>query len=64
MLDKRSRRLIIHRLILPKTVLQLAWRPLSKDENAAKYELAVAGEDSSLRVYGFGQEYLIEQKQS
>ncbi|KAL7903479.1 WD40 repeat-like protein [Trichoderma sp. TUCIM 5745] len=51
-------------LVLPKTVLQLAWRPVSKDENAAKYELAVAGEDSSLRVYGFGQEYLIEQKQS
>ncbi|EHK50714.1 uncharacterized protein TrAtP1_011258 [Trichoderma atroviride] len=51
-------------LILPKTVLQLAWRPVSKDENAAKYELAVAGEDSSLRVYGFGEEYFTEQKQS
>lgn len=64
MLVKKPRQLTIDRLVLPKTVLQLAWRPVSKDENAAKYELAVAGEDSSLRVYGFGQEYLIEQKQS
>lgn len=52
------------RLILPKTVLQLAWRPVNKDEKESKYELAVAGEDSSLRLYGFGEEYFKEQKQS
>lgn len=52
------------RLILPKTVLQLAWRPVSKDEKESKYELAVAGEDSSLRLYGFGEKYFKEQKQS
>jgi len=51
-------------LILPKTVLQLAWRPVSRDEKEARYELAVAGEDSSLRLYGFGEEYFNEQKQS
>jgi elongator complex protein 2 len=62
--SKRLFWLTLSRLILPKTVLQLAWRPVNKDENAAKYELAVAGEDSSLRIYGFGEEYFIEQKQS
>ncbi|KAL7816425.1 WD40-repeat-containing domain protein [Trichoderma aethiopicum] len=49
-------------LFLPKTVLQLAWRPV-KDENENKYELAVAGEDSSLRLYGFGEDYLKGQNQ-
>lgn len=54
----------MNRLILPKTVLQLAWRPVSKDEEEAKYELAVAGEDSSLRLYSFVEEYFREQKRS
>ncbi|KAL6699948.1 WD40-repeat-containing domain protein [Trichoderma pleuroticola] len=51
-------------LILPKTVLQLAWRPVNKDETESKYELAVAGEDSSLRLYSFGEEYFKEQRQA
>lgn len=37
---------------LPKTVTQLAWRPSQKNGTAAP-ELAVAGEDSSLRLYAF-----------
>lgn len=40
------------RLCLPKAVLQLAWRPVREDaEREASYDLAVAGEDSSLRIY-------------
>ncbi|KAH0495253.1 hypothetical protein TgHK011_008818 [Trichoderma gracile] len=50
-------------LYLPKTVLQLAWRPV-KDDKENKYELAVAGEDSSLRLYGFGEDYLKGENQS
>ncbi|OAA77656.1 RNA polymerase II Elongator subunit [Akanthomyces lecanii RCEF 1005] len=42
---------------LPKTVLQLAWRPSQKGEAAAA-ELAVAGEDSSLRLYAFKDGFL------
>ncbi|KPM34674.1 Elongator complex protein 2 [Neonectria ditissima] len=38
---------------LPKAVLQLAWRPVQRESAARKYELAVAGEDSSLRVKGY-----------
>ncbi|CAM1508308.1 Fc.00g051560.m01.CDS01 [Cosmosporella sp. VM-42] len=40
---------------LPKAVLQLAWRPVPRD---GFYEIAVAGEDSSLRIYAFSQKYL------
>jgi elongator complex protein 2 len=43
---------------LPKAVHQLAWRPVMRDGSGRPYELAVAGEDSSLRVYGFSQAYL------
>jgi elongator complex protein 2 len=40
------------RLCLPKAVLQLAWRPvLEESDGQAGYDLAVAGEDSSLRIY-------------
>ncbi|TEA11835.1 Elongator complex protein 2 [Colletotrichum sidae] len=38
-------------LCLPKPVAQLAWRPNTASEGAD--ELAIAGEDSSLRIYGF-----------
>ncbi|GJC82012.1 elongator complex protein 2 [Colletotrichum liriopes] len=38
-------------LCLPKPVAQLAWRPSNSDGDAD--ELAIAGEDSSLRIYGF-----------
>ncbi|KAL2258572.1 hypothetical protein VTK26DRAFT_8072 [Humicola hyalothermophila] len=38
-------------LCLPKAVLQLAWRP--KREGTQGRELAVAGEDGSLRIYRF-----------
>ncbi|OLN84991.1 Elongator complex protein 2 [Colletotrichum chlorophyti] len=38
-------------LCLPKPVAQLAWRPSGEGE--ARDELAIAGEDSSLRVYSF-----------
>ncbi|KAI1876444.1 hypothetical protein JX265_003970 [Neoarthrinium moseri] len=37
-----------HELSVAKAVLQLAWRP-----DAARNELAIAGEDSSLRVYSY-----------
>ena len=39
----------IDRLCLPAAVLQLAWRPSSVV--TAEHELAIAGADSSLRVY-------------
>ncbi|KAL0943939.1 elongator protein 2 (WD domain-containing protein) [Colletotrichum truncatum] len=39
-------------LCLPKPITQLAWRP-SKDSDTASDELAIAGEDSSLRIYSF-----------
>jgi elongator complex protein 2 len=41
------------RLCLPKAVLQLAWRPIERETegNAVSHELAIAGEDSSLRIY-------------
>ncbi|KAJ4008653.1 Elongator subunit elp2 [Fusarium irregulare] len=42
---------------LPKAVHQLAWRPVARDGSDRPYELAVAGEDSSLRVYAFSQAY-------
>ncbi|KAJ6782594.1 hypothetical protein PWT90_08444 [Aphanocladium album] len=42
---------------LPKTVLQLAWRP-SQTSDAATAELAVSGEDSSLRLYAFNNDFL------
>ncbi|KAK8147676.1 hypothetical protein G3M48_001194 [Beauveria asiatica] len=42
---------------LPKTVLQLAWRPWQEGSSAAA-ELAVAGEDSSLRLYAFKDGFL------
>ncbi|RSL58514.1 hypothetical protein CEP54_007755 [Fusarium duplospermum] len=44
---------------LPKAVLQLAFRPVAREEGSDRaYELAIAGEDSSVRVYAFSQEYL------
>lgn len=43
---------LLLRLSLPKAVLQLAWRPVDdKDENTDGYDLAIAGEDNSLRIY-------------
>ncbi|PMB67808.1 Elongator complex protein 2 [Beauveria bassiana] len=42
---------------LPKTVLQLAWRPWQQGSSATA-ELAVAGEDSSLRLYTFKDGFL------
>jgi hypothetical protein len=42
---------------LPKAVHQLAWRPVARDGADRPYELAIAGEDSSLRVYAFSQAY-------
>lgn len=40
------------RLCLPKAVLQLAWRPVEEGEGERDtYDLAIAGEDSSLRIY-------------
>ncbi|TPX17639.1 uncharacterized protein E0L32_012050 [Thyridium curvatum] len=50
-LSLRSKFDLPERLWLPKPVLQLAWRPAQDDRNAAGFDLAVAGEDSSLRVY-------------
>ncbi|KAK4184310.1 Elongator complex protein 2 [Podospora australis] len=38
---------------LPRTVLQVAWRPKTGGEDAGARELAVAGEDGSLRIYEF-----------
>ncbi|PNP83206.1 hypothetical protein FNYG_03528 [Fusarium nygamai] len=43
---------------LPKAVHQLAWRPIAREGAERPFELAVAGEDSSLRVYAFSQAYL------
>ncbi|WAO93877.1 Elongator complex protein 2 [Fusarium falciforme] len=43
---------------LPKAVLQLAFRPVAREGSDRAYELAIAGEDSSVRVYAFSQEYL------
>ncbi|KAF5974102.1 elongator complex 2 [Fusarium coicis] len=43
---------------LPKAVHQLAWRPIVRGGAERPFELAVAGEDSSLRVYAFSQAYL------
>ncbi|EFQ27915.1 WD domain-containing protein [Colletotrichum graminicola] len=42
---------LVPHLCLPKPVAQLAWRPSNSDGDAD--ELAIAGEDSSLRIYGF-----------
>ncbi|KAH6840837.1 WD40-repeat-containing domain protein [Chaetomium sp. MPI-CAGE-AT-0009] len=38
-------------LLLPKAVLQLAWRPTREGRKGR--ELAIAGEDGSLRIYSF-----------
>ncbi|KAJ2965621.1 hypothetical protein NQ176_g10527 [Zarea fungicola] len=44
---------------LPKSVLQLAWRPLSPGKaDGLVAELAVAGEDASLRLYSFPDGFL------
>lgn len=44
---------------LPKSVLQLAWRPLSPGKaDGLSAELAVAGEDASLRLYYFTDGFL------
>lgn len=42
---------------LPKAVLQLAWRP-QREGDGHGAELAVAGEDSSLRLYSFDDGFL------
>jgi len=42
--------------MLPKAVLQLAWRPAR--EGTGAHTLAVAGEDSSLRLLAFDETYL------
>jgi elongator complex protein 2 len=45
--------------MLPKAVLQLAWRPgPDAGDTGMRQELAIAGEDSSLRLYSFGTEFL------
>jgi elongator complex protein 2 len=38
-------------LCLPKAVMQLAWRPAREGQKGR--ELAIAGEDGSLRIYAF-----------
>lgn len=38
-------------LWLPGTVVQLAWRPKTAEQDEKKRELAIAGEDGSLRIY-------------
>ncbi|KAK3995075.1 Elongator complex protein 2 [Cladorrhinum sp. PSN332] len=40
-------------LWLPKAVLQLAWRPKREGQNEEESELAIAGEDGSVRIYSF-----------
>lgn len=50
--------LTIDRYCLPKAVLQLAWRPVPREGTDRAYEVAIAGEDSSLRVYAFSEGYL------
>ncbi|KAI9149245.1 Elongator complex protein 2 [Paramyrothecium foliicola] len=49
-------------LCLPKAVLQAAWRPAAGEETDV-HELAIAGEDSSLRLYAFSESFL-DQKES
>lgn len=47
------------RLSPPKAVLQLAWRPSARNgDSSVAHELAIAGEDSSLRLYAFSEAYL------
>ncbi|CAG9999724.1 unnamed protein product [Clonostachys byssicola] len=43
---------------LPKAVLQLAWQPATKEDNGGTYKLAIAGDDSSLRLYAVDKEFL------
>ncbi|KAK0754582.1 WD domain-containing protein [Schizothecium vesticola] len=38
-------------LWLPRAVMQLAWRPARGEDGKGRRELAVAGEDGSLRIY-------------
>lgn len=45
-------------LSFPKAVLQLAWRPASQAETSASHTLAVAGEDTTLRLLSFDESYL------
>ncbi|PHH79051.1 hypothetical protein CDD82_2700 [Ophiocordyceps australis] len=45
-------------LLFSRPVLQLAWRPCLDTCQAASYTLAVAGEDSSLRLYSIEPAYL------
>ncbi|KAK3906423.1 WD40-repeat-containing domain protein [Staphylotrichum tortipilum] len=40
-------------LCLPKAVIQLAWRPAREGREKEGRELAIAGEDGSLRIYAF-----------
>lgn len=46
------------RLKLSKAVLQLAWRPCPAAAQPESFTLAVAGEDSSLRVFAISEAYL------
>ncbi|KAG9250863.1 elongator protein 2 [Emericellopsis atlantica] len=45
----------LEELQIPKTVLQLSWRP---GTDADKAELAIAGDDSSLRLFSLSEAYL------
>ncbi|GAB0135623.1 hypothetical protein EsDP_00003954 [Epichloe bromicola] len=45
-------------LSLSKTVLQLAWRPIKRADASTTCTLAVAGADSSLRLFSFDESYL------
>ncbi|KHN95817.1 elongator protein 2 [Metarhizium album ARSEF 1941] len=45
-------------LNLPRAVLQLAWRPPTREINESVYTLAVAGEDSSLRLISLNESHL------
>ncbi|UNI18917.1 Elongator subunit elp2 [Purpureocillium takamizusanense] len=45
-------------LMLPKAVLQLAWRPAAALEGTDAHTLAVAGEDSTLRLLAFDETFL------
>ncbi|KND93441.1 Elongator complex protein 2, partial [Tolypocladium ophioglossoides CBS 100239] len=45
-------------LSFPKAVLQLGWRPVGQYGERSTYTLAVAGEDSTLRLFAFEETYL------
>ena len=53
--DWRTNKAWLYSLCLPKAVLQLLWRPEGESEGERRNvpTLAVAGDDSSLRIYKF-----------